>query len=97
MSDHGEVKARALVPARFQPITWRRGCVYGCPGLCLTKCVQAGSCIVPELVEFEPELEVIRLAVRLNEIHGLCESDVARLDLARLMVARGIRATKGTT
>jgi hypothetical protein len=46
LSDHGEQKVRAGVYAirRFEQSP--RVCHYGCPGLCLTKCVQAGECIV---------------------------------------------------
>lgn len=101
MSDHGEAKLRAGAGVRrFEQSP--RVCVYGCPGLCLTKCIQAGECVVGfatyagrgVVEDVGKELDVIELAGRLSDIYNLCESDAARMDLARLMVARGIRVAR---
>jgi len=45
VSDQGEEKLRrgVYVVRRFEQSP--RVCAYGCPGLCLQKCIDAGECV----------------------------------------------------
>lgn len=95
MSDHGEQKLRKGGPMATgrgkaaPPLpTLRQAATAAILGLVAAATVERLGLLEPD----DLELEARRLAVELATIHNLCESDASRLDLARLMVARGIRA-----